>query len=214
MELKGKKVNFLGDSITFGAGMQDAVENSFPALIGRHAEFAAVRNYGRCGTRFARQTAPSRIPDFDLDFCSRVAEMDPDADVIVVFGGVNDFGHGDAPIGAFTDRTPATFYGACHTLMTSLIEKYPGAVIVFLTPMHWEDEDIPKADGSTLVAYVDIIKETARYYALPVLDLYAMSGYQPRVPAVKEALTLDGFHPNAAGHALLAERIENFLRAL
>lgn len=214
MELKGKKVNFLGDSITFGAGMQNAVENSFPALIGRHAELAAVRNYGRCGTRFARQTAPSRIPDFDLDFCSRVAEMDPDADAIVVFGGTNDYGHGDAPFGTFADRTPDTFYGACHTLMQSLITKYPCAVIVFMTPLHRTGEDNPRFDGKTLVDFVDALKEVARYYSLPVLDLYAMSGLQPNVPVIKEKFCPDGLHPNDAGHVILAERIANFLKAL
>ena len=43
--------------------------------------------------------------------------------------GTNDFGHGDAPLGSFSDRTPYTFYGACHLLMESLINKYPASTI-------------------------------------------------------------------------------------
>ena len=47
-------------------------------------------------------------------------------DTVFVFGGTNDYGHGDAPIGGFTDRTPDTFYGACHYLFSGLIKKYLG----------------------------------------------------------------------------------------
>ena len=47
-----------------------------------------------------------------------------DADGVVVFGGTDDFGHGDAPIGTPSDRTYDTFYGACHVLFSKLIEKY------------------------------------------------------------------------------------------
>lgn len=213
MELKGKKINFLGDSITQGVGVKDA-ENRFVNRVIRMAELAEGRNYGISGTRLARQQTPSTNPRHDLDFCSRVEEMDADADVIIVFGGTNDFGHGDAPIGVFSDRTPETFCGACHTLMTSLIERYPGKPIVIMTPLHRSSEENPDRKGRILVDYVDIIKETARYYSLPVLDLFAMSGIQPRVPVIREKFCPDGLHPNDDGHALLADRIVNFLRAL
>ena len=58
MELKGKKINFLGDSITFGAGVSDP-DNRFTVRIGRSAELAASRNYGISGTRIARATDTS-----------------------------------------------------------------------------------------------------------------------------------------------------------
>lgn len=214
MELKGKKINFLGDSITQGVGVKEA-ENRFVNRVTRMAELAEGRNYGISGTRFARQVVPTEAnPSFDQDFCSRVEKMDADADAIVVFGGTNDFGHGDAPIGTFDDRTPETFYGACHTLMRSLIERYPGKPIVIMTPIHRVSEDNRDRKGRILVDYVDMIKEVARYYGLPVLDMFAMSGIQPRVRAIRERFCPDGLHPNDNGHAILAERIVGFLRAL
>ena len=118
MELKGTKINFLGDSITEGAGAS-APENKFTMLIEREYE-AICQNYGIGGTRIAKQHTPSDNPIFDNDFCSRVADMDADADIVAVFGGTNDFGHGDAPLGIMSDRTPDTFYGALHTLYISL----------------------------------------------------------------------------------------------
>lgn len=219
MELKGKKINFLGDSITEGHGTS-GVEKCFVSLLKNKLELTESRNYGIGGTRFAVQQTPSAEPRWDLDFCSRVAGMAPDADVVVVFGGTNDFGHGDAPLGNVCDRTPNTFYGACHTLMRSLIEKYPEATIVFLTPLHRCNEDNPCGDGvrtepsAPLAGYVEIIKEVARWYSLPVLDLFAVSGMQPRVPVIQEMYMPDGLHPNDVGHVILADKIAAFLRAL
>ncbi len=157
-------------------------------------------------------------PDFDRHFVSRVPEMDADADVIVVFGGTNDFGHGDAPIGTMSDREDTTFYGGLHALYTALIEKYPAARIVILTPTHRLNEDNPCGDGNKpedvgrLIDYVRIIREVAEFYSLPVLDLFAASGIQPRVKVLQERYMPDGLHPNDAGNARLAEVISAFLR--
>ena len=211
MEIKGKKINFLGDSITEGVGASSP-EFYYVNVFARKFEPAAVRNYGIGGTRFARQQVPSAKPRHDLDFCSRVSEMDPDADVIVVFGGTNDYGHGDAPIGCFDDRTPDTFYGACHTLMTRLIERYPDATIVFMSPLHRAVEE--QANKLPLSGYVAIIREVAAYYAIPVLDLYTVSGIQPQVPILRQKFMPDGLHPNDAGAEKIADRLGNFLLSL
>ena len=62
--------------------------------------------------------------------------------------------------------------------------------------------------------YVEAIRETAEYYALPVLDLFAVSGLQPNVPVIRERYLPDGLHPNDAGHEKLAELIVRFLQQL
>ncbi len=211
MEIKNKKINFLGDSITEGVGTS-APEYRYVNVFARKFAPAEVRNYGIGGTRFARQTAPSANPRFDLDFCLRVSEMDEDADIVVVFGGSNDFGHGDAPLGSFSDRTPYTFYGACHTLMRTLIERYPTATVVFMTPLHRAVEEAP--DKAPLSTYVSIIREVAEYYALPVLDLYKMSGLQPQLEINRKLFVPDGLHPNNAGAEKIADRLGNFLLGL
>ncbi len=215
--LEGKKINFLGDSITAGEGTSD-VSRRFTDLIA--ARYGAVcRNYGIGGTRIAPQKKPSEMPHWDLDFCSRVAGMEPDADVIFVLGGTNDFGHGDAPLGTMADREPVTFYGALHTLYCRLIEKYPHAIIAVGTPLHRRNEECPCGTRKTepvgtLADYVAVIKEVAAYYALPVLDLYSVSGLQPNLPVIQEMYVPDKLHPNDAGHTVLARKIGNFLDSL
>jgi len=215
MKLEGAIVNFLGDSITQGVGASSP-EHVYPHIIEKRFGLKKANNYGISGTRFAKQTRPSDEPSFDLDFCSRVAEMDPEADAVVVFGGTNDFGHGDAPLGTPADRTKDTFWGACHELMRSLVEKYPGKPVVICTPLHRITEDVPTGDNkpepvAVLDEYIEIIRTVARYYALPILDLNAVSGIQPRVPAIQEALCPDGLHPNDAGQEILAKCVSNFL---
>ena len=212
MNLQGLKINFLGDSITEGHGCSSE-ETRFTSLIAsQHG--AITRCYGIGGTRLARQTKPSEWPRHDLDFPSRVAEMDPDADLIVVFGGTNDFGHGDAPFGDFSDRTADTFCGAIHELYVSLLEKYPTATIMVITPLHRSTEDIPNMHGKVLKDYVDVIRRGAEYYSLPVLDLYATYGVQPAVPVMKDTFMPDSLHPNDAGHVILTNKIAQFIKNL
>lgn len=209
MELANKKINFLGDSITEGHGTS-CIEKNYVSVFGQLSG-STVRNYGIGGTRISRQTTPSENPRYDLDFISRVEEMDPDADIIVVFGGTNDFGHGDAELGTFESRDVYTFYGAMHTLCTDLINKYPKAEIVFMTPLRrlsWVHQD------NTLTDYVNIIKEVAGYYALPVLDLYNTSGLQPEVEVIKDLYMPDGLHPGDAGAEKIAKRLLGFLKSL
>ena len=54
MELKGKKINFLGDSITEGVGASEE-QFMYPNVIAAECGLAAARNYGISGTRIARQ---------------------------------------------------------------------------------------------------------------------------------------------------------------
>ena len=213
MNLNGKKINFLGDSITYGVGTSSP-EKRFTRLIAAEEHLAEMRNYGISGTRIAPQHSVSSNREWDKDFISRVAEMDADADIVVVFGGTNDFGHGDAPFGSFTDRTADTFSGACHVLMRTLREKYADGTVVILTPIHRRNEDGMSRCGHPFIDYVNAIRQTAEYYALPVLDLYAESGLQPALKTIRENYVPDGLHPNDAGHALLTEKILAYLRAL
>lgn len=219
MELKGKKINFLGDSITEGCGTNGR-DFCFTEILRRQCGLAASRNYGIGGTRYARQAELSESPVTDMDFCLRIDAMSRDADIVVVFGGTNDYGHGDAPFGCPDDRTPETFCGACHYLYSHLVSRYPDAAIVVIPPIHRSGEDNPYGDGRKTVPcpplkdYVEAICSTAASYSLPLLDLYHSGVLDPNDPAVKGKYVPDGLHPNDAGHVILAEKIKEFLESL
>lgn len=217
MDLQGKTIAFLGDSITFGVGASDR-KFTFPELLKNRCKLKAVLNYGISGTRIAKQIQLNDGEETDLNFCSRVENMDENADIVVVFGGTNDYCHGDAAFGKFEDRTADTFYGACHVLMRSLIEKYPSKPIIIVTPLHRVDEEGSfwrwVAKNIPLRQYVHVIKEVAEYYSLPVIDLYGAGGMQPNVSVQNELYFTDGLHPNDKGYDLIATKIEGFLKAL
>ena len=61
-------------------------------------------------------------------------------------------------------------------------------------------------------AFVEIIREVAEYYSLPVLDLFATSGLQPEIKAIQENYIPDGLHPNDKGHELLAKQIVKYFQ--
>lgn len=222
MELKGLKINFLGDSITEGHGAGDE-ENIFHQVLKREVGLANARNYGIGGTRFAVQRNVGNPPwneGFDLhSFSERFDKMDDDADMVVVFGGTNDYGHGNAAIGCFADRTPDTFYGACHYLFSNLIRKYLGKPIVIMTPLHRSNEFnnnnyYHEQHSRKLKDYVAIIREVAEYYGLPILDLYKNCPFQPEIEEIKKKYVPDGLHPNAEGHKILADMLKKFLERL
>ena len=223
MELTGKIINFLGDSITEGVGV-DVPEHIYLNVLKEACGLKAANNYGISGTRIARQHNPTTYaPSFDRYYTSRVDGMDKDADVVVVFGGTNDYGHGDAVIGQMSDRTPDTFYGACHCLYTKLYETFPHAQLVVVTPLHCLGDDQPHTkvspdgavvDHPTLLTYVNIIREVADWYSIPVCDFHARAGIQPNLPIHMQNLCPDGLHPNAAGHQLMAACLGSFLKSL
>lgn len=215
MELKGKKIAFLGDSITEGVGASKP-ENRFTDVFGRLSG-ATVYNHGISGTRIAPQR-DNRGEKWDEDFILRADEIERDADAVVIFGGTNDFGHGDAPMGELGDKTPDTFYGALYTLFGKLIACNPQAQFVVMTPLHRMSEDeiinergLPRRK---LVEYVSAIRAVAEYYSFPVLDLWASSGLQPHVDVIREKMMPDGLHPSDPGHARIAERLYNFMKSL
>ena len=124
-------ISFLGDSITEGVGATSR-ENRFSSVLCRKVG-AIEENYGLSGTRIARQRVHyGDVPD--EDFIIRTRWMDPKADFVFVFGGTNDFGHGDAPIGQKGDDTPFTFYGAMKQLCDILLEKYGKDKVCFILP--------------------------------------------------------------------------------
>ena len=218
MELQGKKIAFLGDSITEGTGVSTP-EHIYWNLIAQYTG-AKCYGYGIAGTRIAPQHDLTANDPYQANyFGARVDSILPDADVVVVFGGTNDFGHGDAAMGKLGDQTEDTFYGACYQLLYKLIKRYSSAQIVMLTPLHRENEDMLYnscgiRNAGTLADYAQAIRESAESFGIPVVDLFRNCNIQPNHPAHKEQFCPDGLHPNDAGHVLIARCVIGVLNSL
>ncbi len=209
MDLKDKKVVFLGDSITEGACVT-RTEYTYHSILAQKFAFKESINLGVSGTRIARQVEPNYQFQNDRDYIYRYSDIDKQCDVLVIFGGTNDFGHGDAPIGNINDRTEHTFYGALHILLQKAIMDFGKDNVIVLTPLHRTDENnlrgdgSKKLDGAPLNVYVNAIREVTSIYEVKVVDLYAEDVLNPNV-GDHDKYFADGLHPNNEGHALLAE---------
>ena len=47
-----------------------------------------------------------------------------------------------------------------------------------------------------------------------MLDLFSISGLQPKVQTIRERFMPDGLHPNDDGHRIIADRLVGFLKTL
>lgn len=210
MNLKGLTINFLGDSITEGAGVS-AMDKLFHQLIKEKYSLKQAYNYGVSGTRIARQTVPSANPKYDLTFEVRAEIMHREVDAVVVFGGTNDYGHGDARFGETDSTDIYSFCGAVNSLITKLKSDFPKAEIVFMTPLHRLNENVPDTpNGKILADYVNAILEICKKRGVKTIDLF---GINPLDPA-NEKLVPDGLHPNDAGHEIMAKVIAEELLKL
>lgn len=212
MDLKGKKVVFLGDSITYGVGASSLEKGYVSLFTSRYPETEFV-NCGISATRYANQTG---VPEDDgvnmYRFTARVEMLPGDADLVVVFGGTNDHAHGNAPLGKMGDQDDSTFYGAAYHLYRRLIERYPLSELLVLTPLHRIGEDSLNGQGAYLKDYVKAIRETAELFSIPVLDLYAFGGINPNIGNQQTNYMPDGIHPNDAGYERVYRRIDAFIR--
>ncbi len=224
MNVKGFRVNFLGDSITEGVGVT-APHYRYDNRISEMLEFSDINNYSVSGSRLAHQSYPSAKPRYDLCFCGRAYDMDATADMVIVYGGVNDYIHGDAPFGKIGDSIPTTFCGGVYFLMKFLRETYADKPIIFMTPARCflrrkVDDLIPSAHaakrvpGKPLKDYVDAIIETAKQFDVKVLNLYTDLGIDPHIPEDFEKYTIDGLHFNDEGHLLIALKLKSLIDAI
>ncbi len=223
MNLKGLTITFLGDSITEGCCVEK-LENRYDNIMLRNYDLKAVYNYGIGGTRLAHQTIPSSNPRYDLCFCGRAHTLNKDSDIIVVYGGVNDYIHGDAPIGKESDITPATFYGAVNYLMNYLKTDFSNQTIVFMTPAHCYFENVSdkeishspnkKNDALPLKGYVDIIEKAGLKHNIPVVNLFENLGLDPNDEKIRNEYTADGLHFNDKGQYFIAKCLGEFLLSL
>ncbi len=121
-----------------------------------------------------------------------------------------------------------TYRGRINKVMNYLKTNYPTKQIIVLTPIHrgyakFNDKNIQPEEtysnnlGLFIDDYVNVIKEAANVWAVPVIDLNSLSGIYPvntshGIFVAKE--DTDRLHPNAEGHYRMAQTLKYQLLAL
>ena len=193
------KINALGDSITYGDKLSNPLF-AYPHQLGAACNAAKVNNYGWCGSAIA-----GIHPD---KFIDRYFAMDRDANLILVFGGTNDYGgykEKGTSIGKIGDTSYDCFYGSLNLMMCGLKQMYPKGEIVFMTPLKRVGYLRRNQSGYCLNQYVTAINEMANFYGIRVIDLFN----EPELDfaSKKNLYLVDGLHPNEMGQALISAHI-------
>lgn len=122
---------------------------------------------------------------------------------------------------------PGTFKGRINIALDSLKNMYPHQQIILLTPLHrgyakfgenniQQDENCTNRCGEYIDAYVNAVKEAGNVWAVPVIDLNAISGIFPLNRSQKEYFPRDKdrLHPTDEGHERMAAALIAWLRCL
>jgi len=196
--LEGKIINVFGDSYVKNhrKPFEEAWHYKVAARLGM-----VYNNYGRNGSCIAFD----RTKDgFGPSMLVRYREMGPKADYVLVIAGHNDADK----IGLSVDSL-VMFRDSLERFCTLLQEKYPTAKIGFVTP--W---DVPR-DGFAQVN--GVIRSVCAKHNIPVLDAARTGGIAVGDPEFRKKYFQspnDTAHLNGAGHDLLLDWGEAFLRSL
>lgn len=232
---KGKKVAFLGDSMTQKRDSNITVYWEYLAEILGIKPFI----YGISGHQWDniyRQATKLKT------------DRGSDVDAIFIFAGTNDFNHG-IPMGEFFTETEketnhngnqvfrkyrthvindSTFCGRINKVMDFLKSNYPDQQIIILTPIHrgfaqfsernvQPGENFANAQELYIDDYVNTLKEAASIWSVPLIDLFTISGLYPINDVYNkyfENSKTDMLHPNSEGNYRLAKTIQYQLMSL
>ena len=201
---QNKVANFLGDSQTEKNQHKTKIYYDWVKEI---LGLSKTNNYGIGGTTIAKKNASDNTA-----MCVRYANMDNNADLICVMGGVNDRWFNNQ-LGNFGDTDPITFYGGMETLCNGLLTKYPGKTIIFITPTEQNNAACNNANktGYTATDFANAMKRVCAKYSIPVFDANTCSGIYPINEANGRIYTTDKLHLNNKGHEVIGIKLSKFI---
>ncbi len=184
--LKGKKVLFLGSSVTFGAASMGV---SFVDYIARKTGCIPVKE-AVSGTTLVEEKEDSYVSrlhkvqetDIDILFCQLSTN---DATQKKALGHVTD----EEQRSDFDTRTVA---GALEHIIAYSQEKWPGCQVMFYTN--------PKYDSREYEQMVETLKQVEEKWHTPIIDLWNDQKFNEISPEERKLFMADPIHPTKAGY--------------
>ena len=174
-----------GDSITFGADYERSyaqMDDPYPELVAEKLNLASYENRGISGATFCENTLGR------VCMTNQILSYEGNADIISVMLGVNDYAE-SLPLGDIGDFSKQTVYGCLNMIAEYLSTEHKGSFVFFMTPYKTTFVN----DGSyTLLDVTAAIKEVAKAYDIPVLDMYTLGQYELEMYNSGS----DGIHPS------------------
>ena len=179
----GDMISIVGDSISTGG---------YPGLLGNMTG-AAIDNNAVSGTTVAGTGG----------LVAQLANIDANTDLVIVFGGTNDYWRGSIAIGSLSDEGTSTYLGSMKYILNYLKANHSDAEYLFLFPydqaFSGKTCDTNFGNG-TLEDFREAFVSFCTEYDLEYIDLGETEfDYTQH--------TGDGVHANSAGHQIIAQAI-------
>ncbi len=234
----GKRVCFLGDSITEGVGVKFG--ERYLDILGNELDID-VHGYGVNGARF--RNLMEQAKKMNADFRKNI-------DAIFLFAGTNDF-NGSMPLGNWFNVCEeelilsknidnslstiqmrkkrsfnmdiSTFCGSINSVLSFLKHNYADKQIVLITPLHRSyanfgcdniqyNELYSNRIGLFIDDYVSMVRQAAYVWSTELIDLYSISGLFPLFDESAHYFAnfdTDRLHPGKEGHIRIAKAIKS-----
>lgn len=201
--LFGKKLSLNGDSICAGAG----ATGGYGKIIGERCGMV-VENVGVSGATITYGTYDGSTARHWI--CDTIADMDENADYVILEGGVNDASLG-VEMGTYTPNSYTssldknTFCGAFESMLKTALTHFTKAKIFYLA-VHKMASKFNSNDSYN--SYYHTAIALCRKWGIPVIDLntqvppLGMYVEDTDLIAMRNNYTKDGdgWHPNEAGY--------------
>ena len=195
------RVACVGDSITFGAGIQDRKHDSYPVVLGGMLGAGwDVRNYGSSGTTVVNKGNRPYTKQKAHDTALASAP-----DIVVIMLGTNDSKHPGDGSSDSTDAVDnwqykADFVTDYEALIAEFHKANPAAKIYVCLPTPCFP-GFGGINGKTIHDdIIPLIRQVAKDENVGIIDLNTMF-------ADKKELFPDTVHPNVAGAKLIAQTV-------
>lgn len=157
----------------------------------------------------------------------RINTLPANTKLITIMGGTNDWQR-SIPLGNAESENEEDFYGALNLMIKRLYVRMPTVRIVFMTPpwgkvpgrtdpdtgTSWSDSlGFKNLHGLTVLDYATVVKEVARKYGIPCVDIYGESGMNDYTTGQFFSGT-DFIHPNNSGGQRISDLVIGKLKSI
>ena len=178
--LKGKRIAFLGSSITYGYSSSGI---SFVELISKRNDCSFIKE-AVSGTTLVDSDSSSYVSRL------KTIDINEKIDIFVVQLSSNDAGQNKI-LGNVDDNEPNTICGAINYIINYIREKWHCPVIFYTSPKY-ENDNYKK-----MVDALSIIKEKQHIF---VIDMYNDKEFNNITPNERALFMADSVHPTIEGY--------------
>ena len=200
--LKGKTIVFLGDSITAGNGgtlTPDGSGLDYTNFIAKYTS-ARIVNLGIGG-------APFEGSDNDDAIVHRYGDIPEDADIIVLFAGINDLFAGSDNFGSLKELDEGTYCGDIYRTFRQIHRLHPDADVHVVITYPNRMETYEQFRDEDWQDYADVQINLADRYDFHVINLYEEGFMDNADYKIRNAFFKDDIHPDDLGSEILGRHI-------